>query len=253
MTCAASPRMANDWITPDWPAPTNVRTVSTTRAGGVSAGVYTSFNLGQHVGDDPRAVAENRRHLRTVLGLRREPRWLKQIHGNRIALLTGSHVAEESDSAVTQYVHEACVVMTADCLPVLFCDRAGKIVAAAHAGWRGLAASVLEATISAMHTPPEEILAWLGPAIGPDAYEVGEEVRAALVNAHPQADEAFEPVRAGKLLCDLYLLASQRLRQAGVRHIYGGGFCTYSERERFFSYRRDGECGRMASLIWLDN
>lgn len=141
--------------------------------------------------------------------------------------------------------------MTADCLPVLFCDRAGTTVAAAHAGWRGLAAGVLEATLASMHVSPQDILTWFGPAIGPDAYEVGDEVRAELVREQVEAEQAFEAVRPRKWLCDLYLLAGLRLRRAGVRHIYGGGFCTFTDRERFFSYRRDGECGRMATLIWL--
>lgn len=243
--------MGNDWITPDWPAPAKVRAVSTTRSGGVSKGVYTSFNLGAHVGDDPRAVAENRLFLRSELNLAREPRWLKQVHGGRVANLTSSEAQQPRDAAVTRSAGEICVIMAADCLPVLFCDRTGKTVAAAHCGWRSLAASVLEHTIAAMQQPPAEILAWLGPAIGPEVYEVGEDVRAALLKAHPEADQAFEPQRAGKWLCDLYLIASQRLRRAGVTQIYGGGFCTYSDRKRFFSYRRDGECGRMATLIWL--
>ena len=270
MTCAVCPLMANDWIIPDWPAPANVRAVSTTRSGGVSKGAYTSFNLGAHVGDDPRAVAENRLFLRSELNLPREPRWLKQIHGARITTIgcseyllsptgEGARGVETAsfettaDAEVTQSSSEACVIMTADCLPVLFCDRAGKIVAAAHCGWRSLAAGILEATVAAMHVLPAEILAWLGPAIGPDVYQVGDDVRAALTTAHPDAEQAFEPQQPGKWLCDLYLTASQRLRRAGVTHIYGGGFCTYSERERFFSYRRDGECGRMATLIWLES
>lgn len=252
--------MAADWITPDWPAPANVRAVSTTRNGGVSCGRYASFNLGTHVGDDPRAVAENRLQLRAELGLSREPRWLAQVHGACVLTLEdaagkqaggGPGKSPSADATVTRLPGQACVVMTADCLPVLLCDRAGKIVAAAHGGWRGLAAGILENTLAAMHLAPAEILAWFGPAIEPEAYEVGDEVRAAFIEDHAEADQAFEPRSAGKWLCDLYLIASQRLRRAGVRHIYGGGFCTYSDCERFFSYRRDGECGRMATLIWL--
>lgn len=243
--------MANDWIIPDWPAPANVRAVSTTRSGGVSKGVYASFNLGAHVSDDPRAVAENRLFLRSELNLSREPCWLTQVHGGRVAILNGSEVHESCDAAVTRTVNEACVIMTADCLPVLLCDRAGKAVAAAHCGWRSLAAGILENTVVAMPVPSKEILAWLGPAIGPDVYQVGDDVRAALTTEQPEADQAFEPQHAGKWLCDLYQIASKRLWHAGVAHIYGGGFCTYSDRERFFSYRRDGECGRMATLIWL--
>lgn len=245
----------SDWITPDWPAPHNVRAVSTTRNGGVSRGAYASFNLGMHVGDDPHAVAENRLALRDELNLAREPHWLSQVHGTHVAVfgsgLEGGSPAQEGDAAVTRGPGNACVIMTADCLPVLFCDRAGKTIAAAHAGWRGLAAGVLENTLAAMRLPAGEILAWLGPAIGPQAYEVGDAVRSAFVQVDSGADQAFEPQGEGKWLCDLYQLASQRLRRAGVTHIYGGGLCTWSDSRRFFSYRRDGQCGRMASLIWL--
>ncbi|MBU6508981.1 MAG: peptidoglycan editing factor PgeF [Gammaproteobacteria bacterium] len=244
--------MAADWITPDWPAPATVRAVSTTRSGGVSKGAYASFNLGAHVGDDPRAVAENRLFLRSELNLSREPRWLKQVHGGRVVNLTGGEVREPCDAAVARSAGEICVIMTADCLPVLFCDRRGETVAAAHCGWRSLTAGILENTLAAMRVPSEEILAWLGPAIGPDVYQVGDDVRAALTAEQPEAEQAFEPQRPGRWLCDLCQLASQRLRRAGVTHIYGGGFCTYSDRERFFSYRRDGECGRMANLIWIE-
>lgn len=243
--------MRADWITPDWPALPRVRAVATTRSGGVSAGVYASLNLGDHVGDVSEAVSENRRRLREALCLPQEPRWLKQVHGARVAQLDGVAVAEECDSAVTRRAGEVCVIMTADCLPVLLCDQGGTVVAAAHAGWRGLAAGVLEAAVAAMRVTPGEILAWLGPAIGPESYEVGDEVHTALVEAQTDAEQTFEPRRPGKWMCDLYLLASQRLRHAGITQIYGGGFCTFTESRRFFSYRRDGECGRMATLIWL--
>lgn len=250
MIRAGNPLEALDWIVPDWPAPANVRAVSTTRTGGVSRGAYASFNLGAHVGDDPRAVAENRLSLQSELGLSREPHWLTQVHGTRVVSLEDSTEVQEADGAVTHVPGRACAIMTADCLPVLFCDRAGNTVAAAHAGWRGLAAGVLENTLAAMRVPALEILAWLGPAIGPQAYEVGEEVRKAFVQIDRVADQAFEPHGDGKWLCDLYQLAGQRLRHAGVSQVYGGGLCTYSAPKRFFSYRRDGECGRMATLIW---
>lgn len=243
--------MAPDWIRPDWPAPARVGAISTTRAGGVSTGAYAAFNLGAHVGDDARAVAENRLFLRHSLQLTHEPHWLRQRHGAVVVQVERTLPDASADGAVACTADYACAILTADCLPVLLCDRVGKTVAAAHAGWRGLAAGVLENTIATMRTPPAEILAWLGPAIGPQAYEVGAEVRTAFVQADPNADQAFEPRGNGKWLCDLYMLASQRLRRAGVTYIYGGGFCTYSDRERFFSYRRDGECGRMATLIWL--
>ena len=247
--------MHAEWIVPDWPAPASVRAASTTRQGGVSTGVYASLNLGAHVGDAEKSVAENRRRLCAELDLHKQPRWLEQTHSAKVVHLTGDepHQSLTADAAITQASDEVCVIMTADCLPVLFCERTGQTVAAAHAGWRGMAAGVLEATVAAMHVPAEDILAWLGPAIGPEIYEVGDEVRAALVKEQPLAEHAFESSSTGKWLCDLYLLASQRLRRAGIRHIYGGGFCTYADRERFFSYRRDGECGRMATLIWIDD
>lgn len=245
--------MGADWIRPDWPAPVRVHAVSTTRGGGVSAGTYASLNLGQHVGDDPAKVAENRRRLVAALQLHHEPCWLQQVHGIRVARLEGGPVDTPADAAVTARTGEACVVMTADCLPLLFCDRAGTRVAAAHAGWRGLAAGVLEAAVAAMDAPAGELLAWMGPAIGPKSYEVGEELRQVFVSRDPRAAAAFAPGRApGKWWCDLYMLARQRLETAGVKHIHGGGFCTYTEQERFFSFRRDGECGRMATLVWLD-
>ncbi len=225
--------------------------MSTTRSGGVSVGVYASLNLGLHVGDAAESVAENRRRLRAQLNLHQEVRWLRQVHSSQVVNLSGDVITGPADGAVTRSPGEVCAIMTADCLPVLFCERTGRTVAAAHAGWRGLAAGVLEATVAAMQTPAGDILAWLGPAIGAQAYEVGDEVRTALVRAQADAEQAFEPARPGKWMCDLYLIASQRLRRVGVHRIYGGGFCTYTDRERFFSYRRDGECGRMATLIWL--
>lgn len=245
--------MAADWIVPDWPAPSHVSAVCTTRDGGVSTGVCATLNLGAHVGDDPAAVAENRRRVREHLGLKYEPRWLQQVHGIRVAVLDGRPVADPADAAVTGRSHEACVIMTADCLPVLFCDAAGTKVAAAHAGWRGLSAGVLESTVKALKTDPVELMAWLGPAIGPRAYEVGEEVRRAFVGRTAEAAEAFTPGKApGKWWCDLYKLAAQRLEAVGLSRIYGGGFCTLSEPERFFSFRRDGECGRMATLVYME-
>jgi purine-nucleoside/S-methyl-5'-thioadenosine phosphorylase / adenosine deaminase len=229
-----------------------IRAVSTTRTGGVSSGQYASLNLGMHVGDALEMVKENRRRLCAELDLHRPPRWLEQTHSAKVVRLNcdESHRSLTADAAITQSSDEVCVIMTADCLPVLFCDRSGQTVAAAHAGWRGITAGVLEATVAAMPTPAEDILVWLGPAIGPEAYEVGDAVRVALMQDQPHAEQAFEVASNGKWLCDLYLLACQRLGQMGIRHIYGGGFCTYTDRERFFSYRRDGKCGRMATLIW---
>ena len=241
-----------EWIRPEWPAPASIRALSTTRIGGVSRDSYTSLNLGQHVGDMPVAVLANRAKLQLSLGTAR-PSWLTQVHGTRVAILDGMPVREAADAAVATSPGEACVVMTADCLPVIFCDEAGTTVAAAHAGWRGLSAGVLEATVDAMAVTPAKLMAWFGPAIGPRAYEVGDEVRDAFVQHSTRAAKAFSAGRApGKWWCDLYLLARQRLEALGMRSIHGGDFCTYTDRERFFSYRRDGECGRMATLVWLE-
>ena len=244
--------MALEWIRPEWPAPGCVRALSTTRVGGVSQGAYVSLNLGQHVGDIPVSVLANRAKLQLSLGTA-QPRWLSQVHGTRVAVLDGMPVSEAADAAVASVPLEACVVMTADCLPVILCDRDGTTVAAAHAGWRGLSAGVVEATVQAMAVAPAQLMAWLGPAIGAQAYEVGDEVRDAFVQRSMRATQAFGAGKGpGKWWCDLYMLARQRLEALGVRSIHGGGFCTYTERERFFSHRRDGQCGRMATLIWIE-
>ncbi|OYW39901.1 MAG: multi-copper polyphenol oxidoreductase [Hydrogenophilales bacterium 12-61-10] len=220
----------------------------TTREGGVSHAPWASFNLGDHVGDDLAHVAANRAHLRQ--GLPSEPGWLKQVHSASV-VETGADVPQ-ADASFTRQTGTVSVVLTADCLPVLFCDRAGSVVAAAHAGWRGLADGVLESTVAAMKVPPAGILAWMGAAIGPQAFEVGDEVRQVFVAQHPQAAAAFVAHAPGKWLADIYLLARIRLQGLGVKAVYGGGRCTFTESERFFSYRRDGVTGRMAALIWLE-
>lgn len=240
---------ANDWITPDWPAPANVRALCTTRNGGVSAAPYASLNLGDHVGDDPRAVACNRAILREHLPA--EPLWLKQVHTTAVADAGSAAGIPEADASVARLPGKVCAVLTADCLPVLLCDRRGTVVAAAHAGWRGLAGGVIEATVQAMRVDPADLLAWLGPAIGHAAFEVGDEVRAVFLADDPAATSAFIPHGNGKWLADLYRLARLRLARSGVAQVGGGDFCTFSEEERFYSYRRDGATGRMASLIWL--
>ncbi|WP_277052640.1 peptidoglycan editing factor PgeF [Zestomonas thermotolerans] len=242
------PSLAESCIIPDWPAPARVRACVTTRAGGVSVGPFTSLNLGDHVGDDPQAVAENRRRLVAALGCR--PAWLRQVHGTRVVEADPAQVVE-ADGCWTAAPGIACSSMTADCLPVLFCDRAGSRVAAAHAGWRGLAGGVLEATLEALALPAEQVLAWLGPAIGPQAFEVGPEVREAFLASHPEAAQAFVASHnPGKFLADLYQLARIRLAARGITAVYGGGFCTFSD-PRFFSYRRAARTGRFASLVWL--
>lgn len=238
-------------ILPDWPAPPGVHSLMTTRVGGVSDAPWGSLNLGDHVSDDPGHVAANRARLRQQLPA--EPGWLKQVHSARVVEL-GRDANPEADASFTRQSAQVCVVLTADCLPVLFCDRAGSVVAAAHAGWRGLADGVLEATVAAMQVPPGEVLAWMGAAIGPQAFEVGDDVRQVFVAQHPEAAEAFLPHPAavtGKWMADIYQLARIRLGHIGVHAIYGGGRCTFQESEHFFSYRRDGVTGRMASLIWL--
>lgn len=241
--------MTIEVLRPDWPAPANVHAASTLRAGGFSSGAFAGLNLGAHTGDAASTVAENRRLLRTALALPAEPQWLQQVHGTAVVALPAVE-PPIADASFSTAADQVCVVLTADCLPVLFCDRAGRWVAAAHAGWRGLCAGVLEATIKTFASAPGEILAWLGPAIGPTAFEVGPEVRDAFCCHEARALEAFRPGEGDRLFADLYLLARQRLQAAGVRDIYGGDLCTYSDPQRFFSYRRDRDTGRQASLIW---
>lgn len=235
-------------IHPDWPAPPNIRSLVTTRVGGISQPPYDNFNLGSHVGDTPEAVATNRAILREHCPS--EPKWLNQVHGKAVALADGHVFPVDADASVAFESGTVCAVLTADCLPVLFCDRQGTRVAAAHAGWRGLAAGVLEASVAAMQCEAANVLAWLGPAIGPQAFEVGDEVCEIFVRDLPEAESAFVQMQPGKWLADIYLLAQLRLARVGVTNVHGGGFCTYSDLERFFSYRRDGATGRMASLIW---
>lgn len=238
-----------DWIEPDWPAPANVQALVTTRNGGVSVGPYASLNLGLHVGDSPGAVGRNRALLRACLPA--EPLWLDQVHGTDVADADESRPVR-ADASVARRPGAVCAVMTADCLPVLFCNDRGTVVAAAHAGWRGLAAGVLDATLGRMGERPENVLAWLGPAIGPGAFEVGDDVRDCFVAGDPLAAAAFQPTgTGGKWMGDLFMLARLRLRKLGIERTYGGEICTYFLPERFFSYRRDGTTGRFASVVWL--
>lgn len=244
------------WLAPAWDAPANVHALSTLRSGGVSVGPYASFNLAQHVGDDPAHVAANRARLRAAAGLPGEPLWLEQVHGSDVVVhektRSSPAMPPRADAAVAFAPGRVCVVMTADCLPVVFTDRAGTRVGVAHAGWRGLVGGVLEATIRALHAAPAELVAWLGPAIGPDAFEVGAEVRAAFIERHAANDAGFSRNAAGRYQADLYALAKIALGRAGVSSITGGGHCTQRESGRFFSFRRDGgRTGRMATLAWL--
>ncbi|MCU1727633.1 peptidoglycan editing factor PgeF [Pseudomonas sp. 7P_10.2_Bac1] len=239
----------NTFLIPDWPAPAGIRACVTTRAGGVSAAPFDSLNLGDHVGDDPHAVAHNRQRLTHAFDV--QPAWLSQVHGVVVAHANPDQVAE-ADASWTATPGIACTVMTADCLPALFCDRAGTRVAAAHAGWRGLAAGVLEAAAQSLNVEPQEILVWLGPAIGPKAFEVGGEVREVFVKDLPDAAGAFAPsINEGRYMADIYELARLRLARCGITAVYGGGFCTVTD-PRFFSYRRSSRTGRFASLVWIE-
>lgn len=221
----------------------------TTRNGGVSQGPYARWNLATHVGDADNAVSINRALLREIVPVK--PLWLNQVHGTDVVDAAVANSTPDADASFTRRAGSACVIMTADCLPVLFCDRDGSVVAAAHAGWRGLAGGVLEATIAAMACDASHLMAWLGPAIGPESFEVGDDVYAAFTGLQPAAAHAFER-RGDKWLADIYELARLRLAAAGVTAVFGGGDCTYRDSARFFSYRRDGVTGRMAALIWLD-
>ncbi|NIP72865.1 MAG: peptidoglycan editing factor PgeF [Gammaproteobacteria bacterium] len=239
-------------IVPDWPAPPPVRACSTTRRGGFSDLPYQALNLADHVGDDPAAVAANRRRLGQVLALPAEPCWLRQVHGTRVVAASATGPVAEADGAFTDRHGVVCAVLTADCLPVLLCTTAGDWVAAAHAGWRGLAHGVLEAAMDAAPVAGDGLLAWLGPAIGPQSFEVGDEVRQAFLARDSRGAEAFVPGAGGRWIADLYRLARQRLAARGVHAVFGGGLCTFRDAGRFFSFRRDGRTGRMASLIWLE-
>lgn len=237
------------WITADWPAPAGVRAGVTTRLGGVSQGPYASLNLASHVGDAPAAVAENRARLCQALRLPSDPIWLNQVHGTQVC--TDAAPGTTADASLSRQTGQVCVVLTADCLPVLLCDRAGTVVAAAHAGWRGLAAGVVAETLTRMAVDPANVLAWLGPAIGPQAFEVGNEVRAAFLDLASDYAQAFADHTPGKWRMDLYTAARLQLAGLGVTRVFGGGYCTYSDAARFYSYRREQQTGRMASLIWI--
>jgi hypothetical protein len=239
------------YLTPDWPAPAGVRAAFTLRSGGVSTSPFDSLNVGTHVGDRPEAVDENRRRIGRELALPGEPAWLEQAHGKEVANLDRAPATARADASVTHVAGRICAVQVADCLPVLLAARAGSAVAAAHCGWRGLAGGVLEATVRALGVPADELYAWLGPAIAPGAFEVGAEVRTAFLDQDARAASAFKGNSRGRWQCDLFELARQRLAILGVAAVFGGGVCTYSDAQRFYSYRRDGRCGRMAALIWL--
>ncbi|MEQ1439625.1 peptidoglycan editing factor PgeF [Fontimonas sp. SYSU GA230001] len=240
-----------DVVWADWPAPPRVRAGQTLRTGGCSGAPYDGLNLAAHVGDDPDAVVRNRQILRSTLQLPAEPEWLCQVHGTGVAELPGGRPAPQADAAWTSRPGVVCAVLTADCLPVLFAAADGSVVAAAHAGWRGLAAGVLETTLAALPLPARRVHAWLGAAISQAHFEVGPEVRRAFVEDDAIAADCFVRGRGDRWFADLYGLACLRLRRMGVQSISGGGACTYRDAQRYYSHRRDGRCGRMASLIWI--
>lgn len=265
------------WLTPDWPAPANIHAATTLRTGGVSVGVYGSLNPAMHVGDDADLVTQNRQIIKSLLGLPSDPVWLDQIHSHRAVQAVTSQPLQQADASYTSESGIVCAVMTADCLPLLMCSTDGSQVAAVHAGWRGLLTGVVSNTVSAMQIPLDppfakreagqfdtadsnsslckrggrgDLLVWLGPAIGPDCFEVGAEVRDAFLAKSAVFIPAFKPQSNGKWLADIYQLARIDLGLLGIDKVYGGGFCTVTEQERFYSYRRDKQTGRMATLIW---
>ena len=257
------------WLVPDWPAPANIHAATTLRTGGVSQGPYFSLNPAAHVNDDAEWVRHNRRIIRDMLSLPAEPVWLDQVHSNRVVKAVnppfakgGSGDLQQADASYTHQSGVVCAVMTADCLPVLICSTDGTQVAAIHGGWRGLLAGVISNTVSTMQIPPNrppcnkeargDLLVWLGPAIGPDCFEVGSEVRDAFLEKSAEFSNAFKEQGKGKWLADIYQLARIELAALGIANVYGGTSCTFTEHERFYSYRRDTQTGRMATLIWRE-
>lgn len=247
--------MSPAWIVPAWPAPAGVRALSTYRSGGSSSAPYASLNLGAHVDDAPAAVAANRRRLASAAGLPAEPRWLAQVHGANVADLDAAGASADpatADACFSRRRGLVCAILTADCLPIVLTADGGELVAALHAGWRGLAAGVVESLVEALAVPPATLLAWLGPAIGPGHFEVGAEVREALLRGDAGGQAAFTPNPRGRFMADLGLLARRRLAALGIERVYGGGECTYADGARYFSHRRDGKTGRQATLIWRE-
>jgi len=239
------------FIHPDWPAPAHIQACTTTRIGGYSQAPYDSLNLGTRCGDNPAHVKANRTLLQQTLHLPTEPIWLQQVHGTQVVAATLANQNAQADASIATQANQVCAIMTADCLPVLFCAKDGSKIGAAHAGWRGLANGVLEATLAKLNLPAAEIMVWLGPAISGDVYEVGEEVRTAFITAlGDAASPAFVPTRPNHYLADLYALARLRLQMQDVTAIFGGNLCTYQQAEAFFSYRREPTTGRLATLIW---
>jgi polyphenol oxidase len=239
------------WIPANWPAPSQIRAGTSTRRGGVSSAPYAEFNLAVHVGDSRSAVSHNRQHLSRLLKLPSEPCWLDQYHSAVVIDPAAEPDTRHADGAWTDRVDTVCAVLTADCLPLLLCNSAGTEIAAVHCGWRGLAGGIIASALARMYSPPTDLLAWLGPAIGPAHYEIDQSVYTAFQPQLSRTDSVFQATRPGHWRLDLYAAAKQLLHAAGLRSIYGGERCTYRDSDRFYSYRRDGETGRMASLIWI--
>jgi YfiH family protein len=243
---------AIEWLTPEWPAPRAVRALTTLRGGGGSAAPFDGLNLAMHVGDDAAQVQRNRAALRVQAGLPCEPLWLNQVHGTQVVDACVTEPTPTADACIAHATGQVCAILTADCLPVLFCDLAGTCVGAAHAGWRGLVQGVLTVTVQALQRPGAQLLAWLGPAIEPAAFEVGDEVRAQFLARAPESESAFMRNSRQRWQADLYALARQELARAGITRIFGGGLACFADHARFFSYRRVARTGRMATLIWLE-
>lgn len=242
----------NNFITPDWPAPAKIKAFTTTRAGGFSCAPFDGFNLAMHVGDSFENVKRNREYLREVLQLPHEPFWLSQAHSTTVVEAKRKPLNLIADASFTREINTVCAILTADCLPLLICDQNANCVAAVHAGWKGLLGGIIEETLKALKIPGEDLLVWLGPAIGASVYEVGEEVREKFIAHDSNAEIAFHALSKDKYLMDIYSLARQRLAHQNITRVYGGEFCTLTQKDKFFSYRRDKETGRMASLIWIE-
>ena len=239
-----------NFIEPDWPAPERVGAVCSTRIGGCSQTPFDSFNLALHVGDDPARVRQNRARLRDLLELPAQPEWMRQIHSSRVVKLENDN-SREADAAITREPGRVAVVMTADCLPILLCNREGDEVAAVHAGWRGLQAGVIQATLAGMQSPAQQLMAWIGPGISQLHFEVGDEVREAFMAVKPGNADFFEAHGPGHWLCDLPGLAQRVLERANVAAVYRDPHCSYRDEKLFYSYRRQADTGRMAALIWI--
>lgn len=241
------------FIQPQWPAPSHIKAYTTLRSGGFSESPFDQFNLAEHVGDHTTHVQANRELLKKQLKLPNDPIWIQQVHGTQVVQALPENKEQEADAVFSHEANQVCAILTADCLPILICNQKGTQVAAIHAGWRGLVNGVIESTLTAMQAKNENLLVWLGPAISPANFEVGNEVREQFIDKHAEAIHAFIPSPNQRWLADLYALARLRLLKQGVTAIYGGGFCTYADSKRFYSYRRDGKTGRMASLIWISD